>query len=324
VIPIFTMSVTSDVRQAAAAAKAVDKPVAVLWTGGCNDDPTFTPATAAAEGVPVYRSTLSCVKAVRDAARYGEHLAQRRRRGQPARPAGIDVELARQRLSGASGTLTERASKAVLAAYGFPVTREALARDAAEAVRIASEIGGEVAIKIESADIAHKTEAGAIRLRISGDSAVRQAYDDVMAAARRYKPDAKLDGVLVQEMAAAGLEFMLGLVNDPVFGPVVVAGLGGIHVEVLRDVAYRVAPIDTDEALAMLRELRGYSLLEGVRGSAARDIEKLAELIARLAWLGADFPGVIGELDINPLLLFERGAGARVVDALIVTAPPAQ
>lgn len=323
VIPIFTMSVASDVRQAAAAAKAVNKPVAVLWTGGCNDDPSFTASSVAVEGVAVYRNTLSCLKAVRAAMRYGEFLATHKQKAtRPlARPAGIDTEAARKMLRSGRGTLTERESKEVLAACGFPVTREALARDAAEAERLACEIGAEVALKIESADIAHKTEAGAIRLHVKGDEAVVRAFEEVVAAAKRYKPEARLDGVLVQEMAPAGLEIMLGLVADPVFGPVVVAGLGGVHVEVLRDLAYRVAPIDPDEARAMLRELRGYKLLEGVRGAPPRDIDTLCDLIVRLSWLGHDFRNEIAELNVNPLALLGNGEGARVVDALIIVNP---
>ncbi len=165
----------------------------------------------------------------------------------------------------------------MLAAYGFPVTRETLARTREEAVKAARETGGAVALKIESPDIAHKTEAGAIRLNVNGDAAVGKAFDEVMAAAGAYKPNAKLDGVLVQQMATPGLEFMLGLVTDPVFGPVVVAGLGGIHVEVLRDVAYRVAPVAHDEARAMLRELRGVANARRcARGVAARSPTRCA------------------------------------------------
>ncbi len=316
VVPIFTLSVASDVRQAAAAAKAAEKPVAILWTGACNDDPAFTARSLALEGVPVYRNTLSCLKAVRAAAQYGEFL--RRPVTALMRPANVDVAAARAQLAAQSGTLTERASKAVLATYGLPVTREALARNAAEAVRIAAGLGAEVALKIESADIAHKTEAGAIRLGVCGGGAVRKAYAEVIAAAAVYRAGAKLDGVLVQEMAPPGMEFMLGLVVDPVFGPVVVAGLGGIHVEVLRDLVYRAAPVDHAEARAMLTELRGYKILEGVRGAPRRDIEALCDLIVRLAWLGHDCGDRLAELDINPLMLYGAGQGALVVDALIV------
>ena len=317
VIPTYTMTPAADLQAAVEACQSTTKPVAMLWIGKCNDDPQFTQERMAAGGMPVFRNTLGCLKAVRAAMRYGEFL--RNRRPPPAaRPAGIDAEAARRHLQSAHGALTERASKQVLAAYGFPVTREALARDADEAARIARELKCEVALKIESAEIPHKTEARAIRLNVNGDAAVRAGFDDVMAAARRYKLEAKLDGVLVQEMAPAGLEVMLGLATDAVFGPVVVVGLGGIHVEVLRDLAYRVAPIGADDARAMLRELRGYPLLEGVRGAAPRDIDVLCDLLVRLSWLGHDLKDEIVELDVNPLILLERGAGARVADALIV------
>jgi acetate---CoA ligase (ADP-forming) len=306
------------VKQAVAAAHAVDKPVAVLWTGCCNDDPSFTVHSVVSEGIPAYRNTLSCLKAVRAAMRYGQFLETRRNRAAYARPSGIDVDRARGIVRSQHGTLTERVSKLVLAAYGFPVTREMLARNADEAVKLARDIGSPVALKIESPDIPHKTEAGAIRLNVQGDSAVRAAHDAVIDAARDYKPAAKLDGVLVQEMAPAGVEMMLGLVNDPVFGPVIVAALGGIHVEVLRDLAYRVAPIGHAEARAMLGELRAYKLLEGVRGAAPRDIDALCDLIVRLSWLAHDLRDDIRELDINPLIVLERGRGACAVDALVV------
>jgi len=323
VVPIFTMSQSSDVRQAAEAAATVDKPVAILWTGGCNDDPSFVPRQLIERGVPVYRNTLSCLKAVRAAMRYGEFLRARSSASAVPRPPGMDLALARERLTTGRGTLTERASKAVLAACGFPCTREALATTGEEAVRIAASIDGPVALKIESADIPHKTEAGAIRLGVAGSAAVRTAFDEVIAAAGRYDTRARLDGVLVQAMApAGGLELMLGVVNDSVFGPVVVAGLGGIHVEVLGDVAYRVGAIDAGQAHAMLRELRGYRLLEGVRGAPRRDIPALCDLIARLSWLAVDCRDLIGELDINPLMLMPEGEGAVVVDALVVRSCP--
>ena len=322
VIPIFTMSQASDVRQAAEAAARVAKPLAVLWTGACNDDPSFGPKALIEQGVPVYRNTLGCLKAVRAAMRYGAFLRERAASGPVERPAGLDARAARAQLQAFRSTVPERASKALLAGYGFPCTREALAVSADDAVAIARQVGGPVAMKIESVDIPHKTEAGAVRLGVVGDGPVREAFDQVMAAARTHAPAAALDGVLVQQMApAGGIEMMLGVVNDPVYGPVVVAGLGGIHIEVLHDIAYRVGVIDAQEARRMLKELRSYRLLEGVRGAPPRDIAGLCDLISRLSWLAEDCREQILELDINPLLLMPQGEGALVVDALIVKAP---
>jgi acetyltransferase len=200
------------------------------------------------------------------------------------------------------------------------VTQERLATSPDEAAAHAREIGVPVALKIDSPDIAHKTEAGAIRLGIEGDDPVRGAYSEVMSAARRHAPQATLNGVLVQEMAPAGVEMMLGVVSDPVFGPVVAVGLGGIYVEVLKDVAYRAAPVTPRQAADMVSELRSAKLLDGARGMAARDREVVIDLIVRLSWFAHDFREEITEIDVNPLIVLERGAGTRVVDALIVRA----
>jgi acetyltransferase len=139
-------------------------------------------------------------------------------------------------------------------------------------------------------------------------------------ASQQYAPHAKLNGVLIQEMAPAGVEMMLGVVADPVFGPVVAVGLGGIYVEVLKDVAYRAAPVTPRQAADMVNELRSAKILGGVRGMPPRDRERLTDLIVRLSWFAHDFRQEVAELDMNPVIVLERGAGARVVDALIVRA----
>ncbi len=319
VVPVFTMSPQSDVQQTVDAAARIDKPLALLWIGACNDNPDYTLQSVVAQGVPVYRNTLACLRAVRATMRYGAFLAAfKSGAAAPQRPASIDVVGARAKLDASRGKLTERLSKDILAAYGIPVTREALAADAAAAQRIARDIAQPVALKIESPDIPHKTEAGAIRLHVSGDEAVQRAFDEVSTAARRFKSDARIEGVRVQQMAAPGLELMIGLTIDSVFGPVVAVGLGGVHVEVLRDLAFRVAPVSHADAHAMLRELRAAKMLDGVRGAAPRDVEALCDLVVRVSWLGHDLRDRIAELDINPVLAYAAGEGAVAVDALIV------
>jgi acetyltransferase len=277
-------------------------------------------ATLVARGLPVYRDALTCLKAVRAAMTYGEFLRTHKRSASepPVRPAGIDVVQAKELIAAGTGNMTERESKEVLAAYGLLITQERLATNTQNAASSARDIGKPVALKIESPDIPHKTEANAIRLNVSGDAEVARAFDEVMAAARRYQPEARLDGVLVQEMAPCGVEVMLGVASDPTFGAVVVAALGGIHVEVLRDVAYRIPPLTAADAHAMLRELRAYPIFGGVRGARPRDLDALCDTIVRLSWLAYDHADTVAEIDINPLTVLEAGAGVRVVDALII------
>jgi acyl-CoA synthetase (NDP forming) len=322
IIPIFTMSASGDLRAASEAASQIDKPVAVLWIGGCNDEPSLAARDLAAAGTPVFTETITCVRTMSTLIKYAEFLRERQSSTRTARPAGADLATARQILASESGTLTERTSRDVLAAYGLPRMREALAADSSAAVALAREFGTPVAMKIESSDIAHKTEANGVRLGISGDDAVRAAFDEIMRNSTAYRPRAKLSGVLVQEMAPPGLDMIVGLTNDPIFGPVVVVGVGGVHVEVMRDLAYRVAPVDAAEARSMLRELRGYRLLEGARGASPRDIEAFVDAIVRLSWLGYDFQNEIAELDANPIRLGKVGRGLQVLDALIVKKAP--
>jgi len=316
-VPVFTFTRKAELERAIDLSRASEKPVVLLMTGACTDDPSLTVERIVERGVPAYRDTVTCLQAVRAAAGYREFLAGFRRRDALQRPPGLDPAAARGMLHAAGGkTLTEREAKQVLRVYGIPVTAEHLARDADAAVTYARGLGYPVVMKIESPDIAHKTEAGGVRVGIVNDAAVRAAYADIIAAARRHDPDARVSGVLVQQMAGGGVEMILGVASDPVFGPVVAAGLGGIHVEVLRDVGYRIPPLDTREAAALLDGLRARRLLDAVRGQPARDISALVDCIVRLSWLAHDLRDVIAEIDINPLLVFERGALA--VDALLI------
>ncbi len=215
----------------------------------------------------------------------------------------------------AGRTLGEREAKSLLALYGVPVTDERLCASAEEAVAAAAAFGTAVALKVESPDLPHKTEAGVIRLGLAGAQAVREAYAAVMANAARA--GARVEGVLVQPMAPAGVEIMVGARIDPLFGPLILVGLGGVLVEVLKDTAVDLAPVAPAQALAMLERLKGRALLDGFRGAPAVDRARLADVICRLSEFAADQAALIRELDVNPLIC--AGATIVAVDALIAT-----
>ena len=172
-------------------------------------------------------------------------------------------------------------------------------------------------IKIDSPDIAHKTDVGGVRVGCRDAAAVRSAVSDVLEAVRRHAPTARLDGVLVQRMVAGGTEMILGVKTDPLFGPAVVCGFGGIFVEQLRDVSLRVPPVGHADAMAMVDELRGAALLRGARGRAPADVAALADAIVRLAALAEAHRQSLRALDINPLLVLDTGRGVVAVDWLI-------
>jgi len=215
-------------------------------------------------------------------------------------------------------TLTEPEAKEVFMAYGLPVTKSSLAKTEDEAVEFAQVIGYPVVLKVVSPDILHKSDAGGVRVNLRDAETVRSAFRTIMENAKRYKADADVHGILVCEMAPIGSEVICGSVNDPTFGPTVMFGLGGVFVEVLKDVTFRVAPISTDCALTMMPEIRCYPILQGVRGEKRKDQEALANVISRLSQLVSDLEDEIAETDANPILLYEEGKGCRVVDARII------
>lgn len=221
-----------------------------------------------------------------------------------------------------STALTEYHSKQLLALYGIAIPNESVATDAEAAVRSAERIGFPVALKIHSPGILHKTEAGGLQLALADAAAVRAAFAAVMASAAAHHPQARLDGVLVAPMAAPGIEMVIGAATDAQFGPVLVAGMGGVLVEVLRDTALRVAPLTQRDALAMLAELRGTALLDGVRGRGPADRAAVVQVLLALSTLMEELGGAISAIDINPLVVHARGQGVSVVDALVVLAPP--
>jgi acyl-CoA synthetase (NDP forming) len=289
---------------------------------------TYTTATPgamaafAAAGIPCYTSMPSCARAIRALADYARFQARRRKPKslEETQPA-LREEVGRA-LAASGAVLTEAEAKNLLARYGVPRRPEALVTSADEAASAAARIGLPVALKVQSPDITHKTEAGAVALGVSGDAAVRDAYQRITVRAKTAHPGATINGVLVQAMAPPGQEMIVGVTRDPDFGPMLMVGLGGIHVEVLRDVAFAPVPIDREEALLLLGELKGAALLDGARGASPADRTALAELIATLSRFAADHAGLIEEIDLNPVIVHPEGQGLTVVDALIVKRPP--
>jgi acyl-CoA synthetase (NDP forming) len=230
----------------------------------------------------------------------------------PADPAAAVVETL------ADEPLSEQASKRLLAGAGLTVVEDRLATSADEAADAVRELGFPVVLKIASVDIAHKTEVDGVRLGIDSAEGVREAFRTLMEGTKRQRPDARLAGVLVSPMMGGGVETILGIHRDPVFGPVVMFGLGGVLVEVLDDVSFRVAPFGEDEARRMVLELKGRAILEGARGRGPYDLQALFTTLARLSQFAAIHADTIESVDINPFLVLPEGRGAVALDALII------
>jgi acyl-CoA synthetase (NDP forming) len=275
-------------------------------------------ARFAEAGIPCYTSMPSCARAIRALVDYAA-FQNRRREPKEAPIIPPDVcDGVRRALSAAGPVFAEAEAKKLLACYGVPRPVEALVNSAAAAVEAAARIGGPVALKVQSLDIIHKTEAGGIALGIVGETAVHQAYERVLASAKVAHPEAAIQGVLVQAMARPGREIILGIVRDANFGPMLMVGIGGIHVEVLRDVAFAPVPLGPEEALALLSELKGAALLDSVRAAPPADRAALVELMTKLSRFAADHADLIEEIDLNPVIVHPEGQGLTVVDALIV------
>jgi len=213
--------------------------------------------------------------------------------------------------------LTEHESKKILEENGFRVTKMTVAKTREEAVQAAKSIGFPVALKIVSPDIIHKTDANGVRLELSSVVDVERAFDEIVGAARSYNPDARIEGVGVQEFVSDGIEVIVGSKRDETFGPVVIFGLGGIFVDLFEDVSMRIVPFTELDIREMIREIKGYKILQGHRYAKKADIPALIELISKTESL-VDRDRRIVEMDLNPVKLLEEGKGAIVVDARIM------
>src|SRR3990172_5526353 len=233
-------------------------------------------------------------------------------RGAPEMPIAQVIDSAR---SQGRTVLTEIESKQVLAEAGIPVATAKLEKRADEAAKIAGKAGFPAVLKIVSPQITHKSDIGGVKVGLASEDEVKKAFDEIVAAAKKAEPKARIDGVAVQKMAPAGTEGIVGMSKDPQFGPVLMFGLGGIFVEVLKDVAFRIVPLEARDARQMVREIKGFAVLEGVRGQPPADLAALEGLILQLSEFVEAHPE-IEELDLNPVFAYADGVIA--VDARIV------
>jgi acyl-CoA synthetase (NDP forming) len=274
---------------------------------------------SSAERIPCYVFPETAARVLGKAARYADWRAQ-----PPGRtPVFADMDLAAVRqLCGlvlqqrGAGWLTTEETRSVLRALGLPVAAGGIARTADEATALARRLGFPVAVKLAAHDIVHKTEMGGVRLNLADEAGVRRAFEEITARLRSEAKLAAMEGVLVQPMVAGGTEVMVGVTHDPLFGPLLAFGLGGIHVEILGDVCFRVPPLTDRDAAEMVRSIRGYRLFQGYRGHPAADVAALEDVLLRVSRLVEEVPEV-GEVDLNPVFALPPGQGCRIVDARI-------
>lgn len=270
--------------------------------------------------IPVFESSDRAAQALSVLARQADN-AGRMAAGEPVTGRGADRPGTRRIIDAAlaSGRLNllETESRAVLAEYDIPLPPAGLAADAGAAVDLAREMAGPVALKIVSPDIIHKSDVGGVALDLAGDEEVRTGAEKVLAGARKVAGPDRIEGLLVSPMAGPGQEIIVGLIRDPQFGPVVMFGLGGVFVEVLRDVSFGVAPLTGDDVTRMIETIKGRRMLDGVRGRPASDVAAIAELITGLSIIGLENPE-IAEMDLNPVIVHDRGLS--VVDSRMILA----
>jgi acetyltransferase len=310
--------IAQGIYQAISESPTNGKPVTVSFVGGEKSDRAMQ--WLIEHGIPAYNAPDLAVNAV---AALHEYAAIENRNAEPVENAAVSTdhqarEIIRQARAQGRKALTEIEAKQIFELYGLPVAKTQLARTEDEAVALAERMGYPIVMKIVSPQIIHKSDAGGVKVNISSEQAVREAFRTIVNNAKNYDPQAQVHGVAVQEMAPSGTEVIIGSVNDPAFGPSVMFGLGGIFVEILKDVTFRVAPISVREALKMFGEIKGAPLLAGARGEAPRDQEAMAQILSRYSELAYDLRDEIAESDANPIILYEQGKGGKIVDARVI------
>jgi acetyltransferase len=325
-IVILTPQAMTAIRETAEivprVARGIDKPVLASFMGIV--DVSEGVRILEENGIPNYAFPEEAVRAMASMVRYGGLLGLERRevRGYPADRQTV-ARLVREKLGDRDRCyLPEIEANEILRCYGFPLLRGQLVRDASEIRAAAEHVGFPVAMKISSPDVVHKFDAGGVRLKVKTEEEARSAFAEILESVRRFSPEASIQGVLMEEMARGGVEVILGATRDPKFGPICMFGLGGTFVEALSDVTFRLAPMWEVSAEIMIRSIKAYRVLRGVRGKPPSDIGAIKECILRLSQMVSDHPE-IAELDINPLIVFPEGSGCVVADSRILLRRPA-
>jgi acetyltransferase len=310
--PQTSTEVEKTVEAVVEAARGTQKPVLTTFMGSMSVRLSWRMLDH--RGIPNFAQPDQAVRALEALYTFSEW-----RSSKPTRPPSYDFDAAAIRrtleeaISKGHKTLAEREARNIAAACGIPLPQSIFAADEKAALNAAEGLGYPIVLKISSDDILHKSDAGGVKVGLADANAVREAYKTVTAYARAYKADARLDGVLVQQMAPIGREVIIGVNRDPQFGPVIMFGLGGIYVEVLKDVTFRVAPLTMDDGRSMIAGIRSAKILQAFRGEPPADTEALAECLTRVSQLAVQFPQ-LAECDLNPLRVFAEGQGIMAVD----------
>lgn len=313
------IEIAKTIKQAVDDSGVKDKPITASFVGG--KDANEAMQWLMENGLPTYEvpdKAVNAIAALREYARIRSLVTAYSSESAPLKAGGSARAIIGKARAEGRDALNEIEAKAVFEAYGLPVTKTALAKTEDEAAALARKAGFPVVLKIVSPDILHKSDAGGVKVNLKDEAGVRAAYKAILASAKAYKADAKIEGVAVQEMAPAGVEVILGSVNDPSFGPTVMFGLGGIFVEVLKDVTFRVAPVNAAQAESMLDEIQAAPILRGARGEKPRDRKALAAALAAYSAMIRDLEDEVGESDANPVMVYEDGRGLKIVDARII------
>jgi acetate---CoA ligase (ADP-forming) len=306
-------------RAVADLADGTEKPILACFMGEARMNAGIDILTA--RGIPNYPFPERAANAIRAKSDYRQIQAR-------AEPNYSQFEVEKEKVQSLFERVEEEErnsigdyeAKDILTAYGFKIPKSEIADTPEKAVEISQSFGYPVVLKIASPDILHKTDVGGVRVGLSSEQEVRDAFDLMMYRTQRYLPEARVLGCLVQEMVPkGGLEVLVGMNRDPQFGPLVTFGLGGIYVETLKDVTFRIAPFSIQEARQMLGEIRAHALLDGVRGQPAVDKDAIVDALLRIGQLVQDFPEIV-ELDINPLIVYPQGRGAVAIDMRLVLA----